>query len=77
MNIEKRVKVCHYCKKPEYVIADCRKKVAKVNKKSKKKKKEIRYYCCDQIGHMAKDYKVKIRIVNNLKKVEETNKVSS
>jgi hypothetical protein len=51
MDIEKGVKVCHYCKKPGYVIADCRKKTAKVNKMSEEKKKEIRCYHCDQIGH--------------------------
>jgi hypothetical protein len=56
MNIEKRVKICHYCKKLGYVIADCRKKAANINKMSKEKKK-IRCYCCDQIEHMVKDCK--------------------
>jgi Zinc knuckle len=77
MNIGKKVKVYHYCKKLGYVIADCRKKAVKVNKISKEKKKEIRCYHCDQIGHMTKDCKVKIRIVNNRKEVEEANKAFS
>jgi Zinc knuckle len=51
MDIGRRVKVCHYCKKPEHVIADCRKKAVKVNKISEEKKKEIKCYRCDQIGH--------------------------
>jgi hypothetical protein len=77
MNIEKGVKVCYYCKKLRHVIADCRKKVAKVNKVSKEKRKEIRCYHCDQTKHIVKDYKVKIRIVNNLEEAEEANKASS
>jgi Zinc knuckle len=76
MNIGKRVKVCHYCKKPGYIIVDCRNKTAKINKISKEKKKEIRCYRCNQIEHMVKDCKVKIRIVNNLKEAEEANKAS-
>jgi hypothetical protein len=77
MNIGKKVKVYHYCKKLEHIIVDCRKKAAKVNKISKEKRKKIRCYHCNQIGNMIKKYKVKIRIINNLKKVEEANKVSS
>jgi hypothetical protein len=77
MKIEKRVKICHYCKKPGYVIIDCRKRVVKVNKLIEKKKREIKCYCYDQIGYMVKDCKVKIRIVNNLEKGEEANKAIS
>jgi hypothetical protein len=40
-------------------------------------KREIKCYCCDQIEHMAKDCKVKIRVVNNLEEREETNKTTS
>jgi hypothetical protein len=39
MNIEKEIKVSHYCKKPEYIIVDCRKRVAKVNKISKERRR--------------------------------------
>jgi Zinc knuckle len=74
MNIGEKVKVYHYCKKPGCVIVDCRKKAVKVNTMSKEKKKKIRCYHCDQVGHMAKECKVKIKVVNNLK---EANKVSS
>jgi hypothetical protein len=77
IDIGKRVKVYHYCKKLGHVIVDCRKKVVKVNKMSEKKKKEIRYYYCNQIEYIVKDCKAKIRIINNLQKAEEVNKTFS
>jgi hypothetical protein len=44
MNIGKGIKVCHYCKKLGHVIADCRKRIAKVKKISKEKRKQMRRF---------------------------------
>jgi hypothetical protein len=38
IDIGKKTKVCHYYRKPRYVIANCRKKTEKIVKEKEKKK---------------------------------------